>query len=204
MKKAFLRSCQFLILVIPLLSLSTCFLFGASATGVSMDRETLSVAIGESKAIAATVLPENANPSVSWVTDNQAVATVTQGGAVTGIAVGTATITVATVEGGFTDTCAVTVTVPVNVSGVTIPATAQVAEGYAVTLTPTITPANATFQAVTWSTSDPSIATVSANGVVTGLNPGLTTITVRTTDGSFTDTCDVTVLVPGEIIIVAY
>lgn len=200
MEKALHKSCLFMILIITLLSLTSCFLFGAAVAGVSMDRETLSVAIGETKGISATVMPENASdPSVSWSSSAQSIATVNQSGAVTGVAVGTATVTVTTTDGGFTDTCALTVTEPIDVTGVVLtPTTAEAAIGYTVTLTATISPADATFKTVTWSTTDPDVATVS-NGVVTGVAAGTATITVTTTDGGFTDTCDMTVVEPGQI-----
>ena len=55
-----------------------------------------------------------------------------------------------------------------------------------------IKPANATNKSVTWTSSNPSVATVS-NGTVTALAAGFTTITVTTADGGFTATCSVTV-----------
>ena len=63
------------------------------------------------------------------------------------------------------------------------------------TLTATISPNNATNTNVTWSTSNGGVATVN-NGVVTAVAAGNATITVTTEDGSFTDTCSVTVTQP--------
>ena len=60
------------------------------------------------------------------------------------------------------------------------------------TLTATVEPANATNKAVTWSSDNSGVATVS-NGVVTAVAPGTATITVTTADGGFTATCTVTV-----------
>lgn len=56
----------------------------------------------------------------------------------------------------------------------------------------TITPSNATNQNVTWSTSVPTVASVN-NGLITANANGTTVITIRTTDGGYTDTCTVTV-----------
>ncbi|MBA7568345.1 hypothetical protein ES708_10066 [subsurface metagenome] len=84
--------------------------------------------------------------------------------------------------------------VPVAVTGVTlVPETlALTAEGATGTLVETIVPAEATDRRVTWASSAPAVATVDA-GVVTPLTAGPTTITVTTVDGSFEDTCVVTV-----------
>ena len=81
-----------------------------AVTGVTID-ETLSVNIGQTKTPSFTVAPAEAtNKTVSFTSDNPAVATVNATtGEVTGVSKGTATITVKTVDGNFTDTCTVTV-----------------------------------------------------------------------------------------------
>ena len=81
-----------------------------AVTGVTI-AETLSVSIGEAKTPAYEVLPAEAtNKAVTFKSDNTAVATVNETtGLVTGQSEGTATITVTTADGGFTDTCIVTV-----------------------------------------------------------------------------------------------
>ena len=81
-----------------------------AVTGVTIDK-TLSINIGQTKTPSFTVAPAEAtNKTVSFTSDNTAVATVnTTTGAVTGVSKGTATITVKTADGNFTDTCTVTV-----------------------------------------------------------------------------------------------
>lgn len=79
-----------------------------------------------------------------------------------------------------------------GVTGVTVNETASVQAGLSTTLTATVAPDNATNKKVTWSSSDETVATVSG-GKVTGVKAGTATITVTTEDGSFTDTCAVTV-----------
>ena len=82
---------------------------GSDVTGVSLDQETLTIDAGASATLVATVMPEDArDPSVSWSSSNDAVATVAAG-VVTGVAEGTATITATTTDGSFTATCDVTV-----------------------------------------------------------------------------------------------
>ncbi len=66
-----------------------------------------------------------------------------------------------------------------------------------VQLTATVSPDNATNKDVTWSTSDSSVATVSSEGLVSAVAEGNATITVTTDDGSFTDTCSITVTNSG-------
>lgn len=81
-------------------------------TGVSLDKSTDSVEIGSTITLTETVAPSNAtNKTVSWSTSNSSVATVSNG-VVTGASAGTAVITVTTQDGGYTDTCTVTVTQP--------------------------------------------------------------------------------------------
>jgi uncharacterized protein YjdB len=80
-------------------------------TGVTVNPTTATVAIGATTALTETVSPGNAtNKNVTWSSSNTSVATVSASGVVTGVAAGSATITVTTQDGGFTATCAVTVT----------------------------------------------------------------------------------------------
>lgn len=77
---------------------------------VSLSKTTVTLAVDEQVTLTATVLPENAdNKDVNWSSNNEDVATVTNG-VVTAVAAGTATITVTTVDGAKTATCVVTVT----------------------------------------------------------------------------------------------
>ncbi|WP_271781866.1 Ig-like domain-containing protein [Aquimarina algiphila] len=80
-------------------------------SGVSITQATVSVNVGSTSNLTAVVTPSSAaNRNVSWSSNNTAVATVNANGVVTGVAEGTATITVTTQDGGFTDTSTVTVT----------------------------------------------------------------------------------------------
>lgn len=83
-------------------------------TGVTLDKNTDSIEIGETTTLTATIAPSNAtNKTVTWSTSNSSVATVSNG-IVTGVAQGSARITVTTADGGFTAYCDVTVTKPVT------------------------------------------------------------------------------------------
>lgn len=79
-------------------------------TGVSLNKDSLSLEPGGSEALTATVTPDNAtNKKVTWSSSAPGVATVDASGNVTAVAEGTATITAATEDGGMTATCTVTV-----------------------------------------------------------------------------------------------
>ena len=81
----------------------------------------------------------------------------------------------------------------VHVTGVELDkSTDSIGVGETTTLTETVLPANASDKSVTWSSNNMSVATVS-NGIVTAISQGTARITVTTTDGGYTDYCDVTV-----------
>lgn len=80
------------------------------ASGVSLNKDTLSLMTGESETLVAKVEPEGAtNKSLLWESSNPAVAKVDDNGKVTAIKKGESVITVKTVDGGFTDNCTVSV-----------------------------------------------------------------------------------------------
>ena len=91
-----------------------------------------------------------------------------------------------------------TIEAKVDVTSITLPATASMTVGgETLTLTPTVLPDNATDKGVTWTTSDASVATVDADGVVTAVAVGTATITATAKDGSgVTGTCTVNVTPP--------
>jgi transglutaminase/protease-like cytokinesis protein 3 len=164
-------------------------------TSVSLNKSTLSLAVGANETLTATVAPSNAtNQNITWNSSAPSIASVDNTGKVTAVAAGTTTITATTAEGGFIATCSVTVSV-VDVTGVSLNKnTLSLAVGANETLTATVLPTNATNQSVTWSSNAPSIADVDNTGVVTVVAAGTAVITATTTDGGFTATCTVNVL----------
>lgn len=82
----------------------------------------------------------------------------------------------------------------VRVTGVKLNVTSKsIAVGESFVLKATVSPSNATMQSVSWSSSDETVATVDADGIVTALKVGSCKITVATDDGNKTATCDVSV-----------
>ncbi len=160
---------------------------------VTLNKTETTIEVGNSETLTATVLPANAdNPSVTWTSSDESVATVSSDGLVTAIAEGSATVTAK--AGSKSATCEVAVILPkVDVSGVTLNKTSiELTEGETFTLVATVMPDNATDKSVTWTSSATSVASV-ADGVVKGLSAGTAVITVRTNDGGYEATCEVTV-----------
>ena len=83
----------------------------------------------------------------------------------------------------------------VLITSITIPSATTVAVGATTTITPIVLPVNATDKTLTWNSSDTTIATVSAAGVVTGIQQGTVIVTAIATDGSGVVSNDCTVTV---------
>ena len=178
------------------------------STGVSIDGEdTVTITRGDSVTLNATVypvgegepdpetgkLPGAATNSVTWSSSNPEIATVSKTGTVRGVAAGQATITATTTE-GFTDSVTVTVE-PVRVSGITINTAAQTIDlGASLRISATVSPSNADNKTLSYQSSNPDVATINEEGILTTVGEGTTTITVSSTDGSnVSATVDITV-----------
>ncbi|MDL2222034.1 Ig-like domain-containing protein [Parabacteroides sp. OttesenSCG-928-N08] len=167
-----------------------------SVTGVSINKTSTSLMIGETEVLKATILPSDAtNQAVSWKSNSPSIATVENTGKVTGVAVGVATITVTTEDGNHTATCSVTVNqATVSVTEVSINKTStSLLIGETEVLKATILPSDATNKEVVWSSSNSSVAKVFQTGKITAVGEGKTTITATTVDGNYKAYCEVTV-----------
>ena len=168
---------------------STNVAFGStSATTVTTSSGTLNLIAGGSPVtLTSTVTPSNAvNKAVTWSSSDNTVATVSQSGVVTPIAAGTALIKVQAVDGGVSAFCFVTVTKE-DITGITLKKYgATIKIGGTVTISPVVAPANASNKSVTYSSSNPSVAKVSATGVITATAIGNSIISVQTVDRGYT------------------
>ena len=169
-----------------------------AVTGIKLDKSSITIGVGESQTLVATIEPSNAtNKKVNWATNDSAIATVDDNGTVTGKGVGNATIIATTADGGKKATCSVKVTAsssPVAVTGVTLDkSTLTMTVGEDVTLKATVKPDDATDKTVTWASDKTSVATVDENGKVSAKAAGTAVITVTTKDGGKTAKCTVTV-----------
>lgn len=161
--------------------------------GVSLDRTSITMQVGDKDSLIASITPSDAhNQRVHWTSSEPNVVAVTRKGAIEALSVGKATITVTSVIGKYTATCDVVVN-PISVTGITLDKTSlNVYVGETGTLTATVAPANATDKAVTWTSSNEDVVTV-ANGVVSGVDEGEAIITATTKDGNKVASCKVTV-----------
>lgn len=152
---------------------------------------------GETLQLVAEVSPEETtDKSVRWTSSDSEIATVDSNGVVTAIGVGEVEIT-ATDSAGHRASVRITV-VPTLSDSVVIPEpdTKVFKAGETIQLTATIYPATTTDKSVTWKSSDESIATVDANGLVTATGVGTVTITAITADGK---TCDIVLTVEATL-----
>ena len=166
-----------------------------SGNGVSDGK--LSLKVGASAQLTATVKPDNAtNKTVSWDSSDNSVAKVSDG-KVTALKAGTATITAT--AGDISSLITVTVAdVPVPVTSVSVSGDGvsggklSLKSGASVQLTATVKPDDATDRKVTWTSSDSSVANVMGTGVVTaGSKAGKATVTA--TAGGKSASVEVTV-----------
>ena len=169
---------------------------------IELNLTASSLKVGEKVQLTATVNPADAtDKTVTWSSSDESVATVSATGEVTAVALGEAVITAS--NGAVRAECKVTV-VATPVESIELNLTASSLKvGEKVQLTATVNPADATDKSVTWSSSDESVATVSATGEVTAVAPGNIEIKAEAADGSGCYAiCEITVT-PAESGIVA-
>ena len=168
-------------------------------SNVKLNKESLSLLKGTSETLKATVeYTGSVNKTITWKSSNNNVATVDSNGKVTGISAGVAIIT-ATSSNGKSVSCKVTITNPVAIDRVSLnQPTITIGKGGSTKLTVTISPSNATNKAITWKSSNNSVATVDNSGNIKGISIGEATITVTSNNGKMA-TCTVKVTEPIQV-----
>ncbi len=180
--------------------LCSCWTEEVHVTSITLDAKALTIAIGSSDKINATLSPANAdNKVVIWSSSDASVARVESDGTVTAVAPGSAVITAKADDGGLSDDCVVTVPevlVPVESVSLSPEALTLQKGAQESAFTCTVSPADATNKAVRWSSSNEAVLFVDADGVVTALETGTASVLVTTVDGGFTASCVVNVVQP--------
>ncbi|AET57949.1 peptidase S8 and S53 subtilisin kexin sedolisin [Paenibacillus terrae HPL-003] len=143
--------------------------------GITLDKEALSLVVGTTEDLKATITPVNATyKAITWTSSDPAVATVDTEGAITGVNAGTATITAT--SNGKSASSQVTVT-PIGSQGIVLNRAAlKLTVGSSKPLKATTNPEVVTGP-ITWTSSNESVASVDQNGLIKATAAGTATIT---------------------------
>jgi len=151
----------------------------ASAATVSISNKTLTMDVGTTKQLKIT----GTKNKITWNSSKKAIVVVSTTGKITAKSAGAATIT-ATV-GTKKYTCQITVSVPITISSKTLTLSVNKTR---------LLKVNGTSKTVTWTTSSPSVASISSKGTITAKKIGVTTISATVAGKKLT--CKVTVVGP--------
>lgn len=162
-------------------------------SSITLSQTEMSVKKGTVFWLNATVSPDTAdNKKVTWSSSDTSLATVDADGKVTTLAVGTVTISCVSEDNGTVAYCVVEITEPVT--GLTLNTYYQeMVAGTKFVLLPTVLPIDAPNKDVTFVSSDPEVATVDGNGVITALVGGTCEIIVTTVESNLKATCTISV-----------
>lgn len=155
---------------------------GTEPTSMVMQHQ-LHMGIGETFNLKPTFVPSGTSSTLTWYSTNTSVATVTSAGVVTAKAVGDATITCISAN-GLREDCNVTV-IPTMVSSLSLnQQELRMDVGDQYQFSTIVAPDNASYQQVTWTSMNPDVVSVDANGLVSCLSNGWSVILATTIDGS--------------------
>jgi len=178
------------------IAIATILLFLACATkveSVALAKSDLTIAVGESETLRVAIQPTNAtDQAVTWQIDNADIARISTDGIVTAVAIGTATVTAITRDGGKMATCVLTAIPNVVLDY----KAADLNVGDTLALVASTHPANAFESGLSWSSSDDAVATVDGDGNVKAISQGSATITATVPDGGRSASCNLTIVVP--------
>ena len=162
-----------------------------NASKVELNESQITLNKGDTYNLIMSVTPDDFTDAVTWKSTDTDVVTVTETGVIK--AVGTGTATVKLTVGNVSTSCRITVLQPVtSISLDRSSISLDSADNYQ--LSAYIYPSTASNKNVVWESSDPSVATVDDNGMVTALKKGTAKITVKAMDGSnVSASCTVTV-----------
>ena len=156
----------------------------APVVSLQFEKNEMAIYKGDTEQLNLVKDPADTSDSISYSSSYSSVATVSSSGLITAKAAGTATIT-ATASSGIKTTCKVKVLdYPTIVTGVTLDKTEyDLKTGEMFQLKATVTPNNATNPAITWASTDETVATVNKDGRVTAVGAGKSLITAESENG---------------------
>lgn len=179
-KTIFIAIAAIILIAIAAIAVKTIFFSTVFVTGLTVEKSEITLVVGTEDKISTTVLPENAtNMSVTFTSDNEAVASVAEDGVVSAVKAGGATITVTANGSEKENPIAKTVTVVVT-QPVTKISTSDVELNVGETkqLDYEVLPNDATDKSVVFENADINIASVDEAGTITAVAVGETTISV--------------------------
>lgn len=157
-------------------------------TSIKLNKQEVTIEKNDEIQLISTIKPSNAtNKKITYTSSNNSVATVDSNGVIKGINEGTAIITVKT-NNNKSSSCKVIVNAKkVEVTSVSLNKTnASIYIYGTLSLKASIVPSNAKDKTISWTSSNPSVATVNNSGVVSGKNIGTAIITATTSNGKST------------------
>ena len=165
---------------------------------IQLEQASYDMHVGDSLKIKATVTPAIDSPILKWTSSNENVAVVDSTGMVTALGVGTAIIKAVSMDGSnIQDGCNITVKPTQAASIVLSNTTLSVKKNHEAKLSATVLPVTTFNKKLTWSSSNPTIATVDEEGNIKALLAGTAVIKAAATDGSeVVAECQLTVTPP--------
>lgn len=168
------------------------------ADAIQLSPNSATIAKGENLQLNVVLTPDNvSNKTVNWTSTNTNVATVDASGLVRAISEGKTQIIATTTDGSnLSAICEITVENQfISVTKIEInPTSERIAKGKSIMLNAVITPEDASLKTVSWSSTNPGVATVSQNGEVTAVSEGNAIVIASTQDGSnLSAMCQITV-----------
>ncbi len=165
-------------------------------TAIKLNKTTAAAFTGGTVTLTPKFTPSKPSDSkVTWTSSDTKLATVSADGVVKALKAGTVTVTCKTSDGGYTAKCTVVIEEGIKATGIKLDKKSEEANvGTAFNLIATIEPNNASNKKVVWSSSNPAVATVSANGRVVTLKEGVTYIKAKTEDGRYSASCRINVV----------
>lgn len=168
---------------------------------INISNNDITLKVGSTISVVATVLPSDANQSLSWTSSNSRVAIVDSNGLITAISPGTAIIVAKTVN-DITANIKVTVgdysvklkSISVNTNYLVMPL------GKTMQLSVLYNPKTASNKTITWKSSNSKVVIVNSSGYIKAVGPGTAIIKATSADGGYTDTATIEVTGSGTSI----